>query len=349
MKRGINDILILEAKGRIGGRIQSVEIMDGFIEFGAQWLHGDKNELYDLANEHQLLSKTPSFEGEGKFLRNDGYAYNEEFLKKVNGVVTNILSECAEFIKLEEECTFSVGEYLSTEFEKYINMNLMYDDDIPRWREVFLWHLRFHEIDNSCDALDMLSAKAWGSYDFNGGNSQNHISFVNGYSSVLDKMVEALPEGCIKLNSPVSQILWNNARNKEHYIEIYLENNACYQAKHVIVTVPLGVLKSAYTMFVPNLPRKHRETIQNMGFSSFGKIYIQFEKKWWGDEKGFQFVWNSNWTDKDDSIFRKEVCYFNCINFQKLFYCSLLIILCGKRYLITYVFISIHYTVPFYK
>lgn len=308
VKRGINDIIILEAKGRVGGRIQSVEIMDGFIEFGAQWLHGNNNELYELANQHQLLSKTPSFEGEGKFLRDDGFTYSEEFLKKVEGVVTNILRECEEFTKLENDCSFSVGEYLKTEFQKYIRTNL-YDDEIPRWKEVFAWHVRFHEIDNSCDALEMLSAKAWGSYDFNGGTSQNHISFVNGYSSVLDKMVDDLPKGCIKLNSPVSQILWNNAKNKEHLTEIYLENNACYQAKHVIVTIPLGVLKTSNSLFVPSLPPYHLETIETLGFSAIGKIYVQFEKKWWGEEKGFQFVWNSKWTDNEDNVFRKVVRY----------------------------------------
>lgn len=34
MERGIDDVIILEAEGRIGGRIHSVPYRDGFIDLG---------------------------------------------------------------------------------------------------------------------------------------------------------------------------------------------------------------------------------------------------------------------------------------------------------------------------
>lgn len=52
-----------------GGRVHSVPI-DGsarnYVELGAQWVHGENNPIYELANQDQLLSNITSEEGLGK-------------------------------------------------------------------------------------------------------------------------------------------------------------------------------------------------------------------------------------------------------------------------------------------
>ena len=45
---GVTDVLLLETRDRLGGRINTVEYGGKKLELGAQWIHGaeEQNELY---------------------------------------------------------------------------------------------------------------------------------------------------------------------------------------------------------------------------------------------------------------------------------------------------------------
>ncbi len=67
-------------------------------------------------------------------------------------------------------------------------------------------------------------------------------------------------------------------------------DNSTYEADHVIVTVPLGVLKRDYTtMFTPELPVSKRNAIEGMSFGTMNKILLEFERPFWT---------NSEWSGK---------------------------------------------------
>lgn len=55
-----------EAQPEPGGRISSVQFGSGFVDLGAQWFHGTKNDLFQIAKENDFLHSTNSFEGLGK-------------------------------------------------------------------------------------------------------------------------------------------------------------------------------------------------------------------------------------------------------------------------------------------
>lgn len=58
IQNGFNKLLVLEAEPRIGGRVHTVPFGADIIELGAQYCHGIRNNaVYDLANEHGLLSE----------------------------------------------------------------------------------------------------------------------------------------------------------------------------------------------------------------------------------------------------------------------------------------------------
>lgn len=54
------------AQDHPGGRINSVFHNGRWIETGAQWIHGENNEVWKLADKYDLLSTVTSCEGEGK-------------------------------------------------------------------------------------------------------------------------------------------------------------------------------------------------------------------------------------------------------------------------------------------
>uniref|UniRef100_A0A914P630 Amine oxidase domain-containing protein n=1 Tax=Panagrolaimus davidi TaxID=227884 RepID=A0A914P630_9BILA len=49
MENGFQNFEIFEAENRIGGRVFPVKYKDGYLQMGAQYIDGNKNPLYDLA------------------------------------------------------------------------------------------------------------------------------------------------------------------------------------------------------------------------------------------------------------------------------------------------------------
>lgn len=64
IENGLDDVVILEAENRIGGRVHSIPFSVGNIDLGGQWCHGETNNaVYELVHEH--------FEfGESKYMTN---------------------------------------------------------------------------------------------------------------------------------------------------------------------------------------------------------------------------------------------------------------------------------------
>lgn len=74
------------------------------------------------------------------------------------------------------------------------------------------------------------------------------------------------------------------------------------EAEHVIVTIPLGVLKEkCHDLFVPTLPAKKVSAIKNLSFGSVNKVFLTFERQWWPNNTNFFVIW------KDDDILKLKV------------------------------------------
>jgi len=58
---------------------------------------------------------------------------------------------------------------------------------------------------------------------------------------------------------------------------------------HVVVTVPLGVLKSGSITFSPRLPTNKRAAIERLGFGTFEKVVMRFPEPYWATEHAHIF------------------------------------------------------------
>lgn len=159
------------AQDKIGGRIYSVPLEDGWIELGAQYLHGDKGKLADYCNENDLLSCFYGTDGEGLYLRDNGCAISAgtTLACEVNDNIYDTLHSGEQFYKQKETNDIvtgeSIGSYLRKNFDKYLSEC----DDPPKVRkmkeEVFDFKMRYLQVDNSCDSMYDLSVKMWGKYE----------------------------------------------------------------------------------------------------------------------------------------------------------------------------------------
>ena len=64
-------------------------------------------------------------------------------------------------------------------------------------------------------------------------------------------------------------------------------DHGVFRGEHVIVTLPLGVLQQNKVTFVPELPKDYRGQLENMGNGYANKLFVSFEKPFWGKKKGW--------------------------------------------------------------
>ena len=68
------------------------------------------------------------------------------------------------------------------------------------------------------------------------------------------------------------------------FIRIETEDHRMFQCKYVLVTIPLGCLKTNSIEFVPLLPEWKRKAIETMGVGQSNKIFLQFPSVFWDPE-----------------------------------------------------------------
>lgn len=159
------------AQDNVGGRIRSIPTGNGWIECGAQFLHGDASKLAQYCLSNNLLSDIQGTDGQGVFLRDDGTTVNETLMREVNDLVQSVLEECENYknknfrgASREHE---SIGSILRNRFEEHLREKNDSLTEIQMKEELFGWYIRFLLVDNSCYSLDDLSAMMWGKFEVN--------------------------------------------------------------------------------------------------------------------------------------------------------------------------------------
>jgi monoamine oxidase len=83
----------------------------------------------------------------------------------------------------------------------------------------------------------------------------------------------------ITLNMPVKSINYENDS-----IIVTAIDGSTFEADKVIVTVPLGVLKSNSIQFVPPLSTEKTAAIQRLGMGCMDKLWLEFPEAFWTDD-----------------------------------------------------------------
>lgn len=87
LENNINDILVLEAEPRPGGRIYSVKFGDGYVDLGAEFCHGRAGNLvYELAKDLNFLVQ---IEDKTEFFLSSGEAIKTELGNKLFEVMVD--------------------------------------------------------------------------------------------------------------------------------------------------------------------------------------------------------------------------------------------------------------------
>ena len=268
---GFDDVVILEARDRIGGRVWTDTIGDGFpIDLGASWIQGvDGNPISAIAGDFDIATHRTDW-GNGVF---HYHGVGEPASPAPPGL--------RDFWRLAEENPGrnfqSVGEEM---------LATMTSEADRRYLE----YLLTTEVENeyAADLSDLSYASVDGGSGFRGGD----VVFPGGYGQIVDVLARGVT---VRRGQAVTEIDHSGPA-----IVVTAAAGATFEAARVIVTVPLGVLKDDFILFRPSLPSRKRSAIANLEMGVLNKTYLLFDEVFWDREvERLQYVSadNGQWAE----------------------------------------------------
>lgn len=213
IKNGCTDFKLLEARGRIGGRIVQISMGNEKIELGANWIHGVLgNPVYEFAMQHGLVD-IMAYPKAHKLIAATEQGKQVPFstLHEIYEAYMCFLQRCEEYFLSQyspPDGIDSVGEHIKLEISLYLEK--ISDTQERHLRELlFDCLLKRESCISGCDDMSEIDLLELGSYtELQGGN----IVLPNGYSSILGPLKQSIPEENLLLRHPVKCILWNSGK-----------------------------------------------------------------------------------------------------------------------------------------
>ncbi|XP_073107721.1 polyamine oxidase 3 [Elaeis guineensis] len=267
-------VILLESRDRIGGRVWT-DYRFGFpIDMGASWLHGICVEnplapliarlglpLYRTSDDNSVLLDH-DFESYALF-DTDGHQIPRDLVQKISEVFERILKE-AKKLRQEYDQDMSLAEAIEIILKRCPDLR---QEGLAG--KVFQWFLCRVEGWFAADA-DNISMKYSNEAILLPGG---HGIMVRGYRPVVNTIARGLD---IRLNHQVTKIVWSNMG-----VEVSVENGKTFVADAAVITVPLGVLKANIIKFEPRLPDWKEEAINNLAVGVENKIVLLFDTVFW--------------------------------------------------------------------
>jgi len=287
----LTDLLILEARDRVGGRCNSVnDFVDGTpVELGCEYLYADK-EITNFFDEEKIpyamLDSSTEYFNESELLdenKLDELYYNvwrgeEGFVKFVRNEAKSLRG------KKNKDKVDKDYESVLEDFEEKNNI----EDNLKKQYLnglVNVYGITNYGIDKAQLSVQ-ITGGSWAKKKHSAvaytGVAQGGFGNAAKYFSEKKRLDDK-----IKLDSKVLGVKYNKKSAKVRYqVGQYIKE---IKAKFVLITVPLGVLKAGDIDFHPALPKKKRQAIKGMKVGSLNKCFLS---------------WNSNetfWPENCDS------------------------------------------------
>ncbi|EME40122.1 hypothetical protein DOTSEDRAFT_102080, partial [Dothistroma septosporum NZE10] len=313
-----NQLLLLEARDRIGGRIDAVHVNGHRIDTGANWIHGvgtddEPNPLMKILphKKFKQLSGTVAF-------RPPEDASESSDDDWVDVSATRPLEEKHDLVIPAQiagtltEALWSVigslgGTASQTPADKAKQTSMLHAiTQSKEFQKAFRdlpkdYHRTLGAMPQFIEAMEAAPLVAQSAEHSKGRAGFSLLEFAiddfdgdqvflrDGYIAIVKEVARHLAEtDIIKTEVAVKQIFWD-----ENPIRI-VTSHGVYTANEVICSLPLGVLQhdqhaassqSADTsLFQPSLPDDKQESIRSLGFGTLDKVFLVYDNAWWTKE-----------------------------------------------------------------
>ncbi|XP_052837217.1 peroxisomal N(1)-acetyl-spermine/spermidine oxidase [Drosophila gunungcola] len=247
LQNGCEDFVILEARGRVGGRIVSIPLSNNQkVELGANWIHGVLgNPIFELAVQHGLVSvvNVPKPHKVVATTEN-GHQVPFSILQEIYEAYVCFLRRCDEYFLCQYSPPpdiHSVGEHINYEIEIYLSG--VQDPKEKRLKQsIFNCLLKRETCITGCNNMNEVDLLELGSYtELQGGN----IVLPSGYSSILRPLGAQIPKQSILTKCPVKKIHWKRKKTFTglETVDENSEDEHSDDSERTVTEVPTGGLR----------------------------------------------------------------------------------------------------------
>ncbi|MDE2803868.1 MAG: FAD-dependent oxidoreductase [Gemmatimonadota bacterium] len=249
---GFADVVVLEARDRIGGRIWTANLGGTVpVDLGASWIHGVRgNPIAQIARRSGIETRPTDWD-------NAVLHFHER------GAPTSDTSDLDGFwTHADTRPRASLRSILDDYLETHA---------LSAGQRRYLEHLLNTTVEHEygADLADLSLESVDGGSEYGG----NDVLFPGGYGQI----VEALSDGLeVRLGQAVTAIDHSGAQ-----VVATTASGTSFEADRVVVTLPLGVLKNGLVSFSPPLPAAKRQAIADLKMGVLNKTCLLFEDVFW--------------------------------------------------------------------
>lgn len=250
-------VRVIEARDRIGGRVNTTHDWGVPLEMGASWIHGTTNNpLVELAKQAHADVVPTDYYHPAKLAidpRLQPMTYTAKTWR-------NLVTEARDGVD---------GGTLGSAIKAQA------DGLTDRERAALDYYVTTEIEDEYAADADQLSAI---SFDLGKYTDGAQSVVTSGYDAVPKLLAVGLQ---IVLNTPV-----NTVAREDNSVTVRAGNQV-FEGPAAIVTVPLGVLKAGSITFDPPLPEGHAHAVSALGFGVLSKSFFRFQQRTWDKENAF--------------------------------------------------------------
>lgn len=260
------EVVVLEARDRIGGRIHTDRSWNLPIDLGASWVHGmEGNPLIDLVQQFNLPTQITDYDNHWLYQTN-GKPLSDQAQAKLDDRLDEILDEVDELRELMDDAD-----------EDDCSLQAALDIVLDRWslsatqrRELDYAIAAEIEHDYAADSTE-LSCYYWDEGEAFDGDD---CLLPHGYDQLVSKLATGLE---VRLQHVVQQVKYGDG------VTVTCDR-ASFTADVAVITLPLGVLKANTVQFSPALPDRKQKAIRRLGMGLLNKLVLQFPQVFWETE-----------------------------------------------------------------
>lgn len=277
------DVVVLEARDRVGGRLENVTVEGAVLEMGGQWISPSHERMRELVDDMQLKLLDPA-EGAG-VVRVAGLSRTvptssdiEDHLSPFE--MADLGQGLMRFRRLAERVAKDAAwrdandKWLAQTIETWGQTNLrtpgarvwfekLYESATGRTSGEVPLNEALRSVNDGLDLEALVSA--------NGGLRQQRVA--GGIVQVCDRLAESLGAR-VRLSSPVRRLV----QAKDH-VELTLADGSTVQAGEVVLTLPPRLVQKLDIQ--PALPQWRAEATEQIPAGNVIKAALVYEAPWW--------------------------------------------------------------------
>ncbi len=266
-ERGL-DVVVLEARDRIGGRIWTSQWSNAAIDLGASWIHGiEHNPIAELARTIGARTVATSYANSTDYGA-DGTPIGEATaaaLKRWQQVIAGALHDAQD--------DHVADESLRTVAERAVNWPALPEAEQALVATV----LNEYEQEYAGSTTELSSQY----FDDDKELEGDDVLFPAGYGAITDHLAKGLT---IRTGVVVNRIDWDDKG-----VTVTAGPRA-FAGDQVVVTLPLGVLQSGAVEFGQKLPTDTTTAIAKLGMGLLDKCFLRFPAQFWPDTDWLTYI-----------------------------------------------------------